>query len=433
MKTGKHYFSLRCKGSNAYHTDGQRFRMTDPVVNIGETADCDIRYDSHGMQPERYASIVRNADGRSWRIVRRSPFADISITGKGPIGYAAPLSDGDLLQVGEQPMTLVFHQHREGDRPAEALWRWAVVALLAVATATMVLLHTGRHPEAIATADVEPLEESLFLIRVDSVCRAMESGGQLTMIPPMKLLDGETPTGTAFLTTDGRIVTARHCVEYWIGSDLDLTTRVTSLSQDNIVRWAIEAETFNQQCNGDSAMRLRVFFSLYDSTGNRRHTLSSTDSRVHTNTDRDGIYMLADFTRDYYWRSVRPYFTDRQMELGDILWIDSIGESGKVALATADDMRHVRNGTPLMVCGYPLTGIGDKKMTATQGTISRRPAATAENLFFEANINHGFSGGPVLVKGEGGVVAIGVVSRVDSVSSGLYKWAVPVTEIAREE
>ena len=59
----------------------------------------------------------------------------------------------------------------------------------------------------------------------------------------------------------------------------------------------------------------------------------------------------------------------------------------------------------------------------------RETKAKTENLFFESNINHGYSGGPVLVKTSGGIAAVGVVSRVDSVSSGLFKWAVPVTEI----
>ena len=31
------------------------------------------------------------------------------------------------------------------------------------------------------------------------------------------------------------------------------------------------------------------------------------------------------------------------------------------------------------------------------------------------------------------LMAIGVVSRVDSISSGLYKWAVPVTEIFKQQ
>ena len=72
-------------------------------------------------------------------------------------------------------------------------------------------------------------------------------------------------------------------------------------------------------------------------------------------------------------------------------------------------------------------------MTFTEGSIRRNAQTEAENLFFESNINHGFSGGPVLMKVGSDIVAIGVVSRVDSISNGLYKWAVPITEINREK
>ena len=277
------------------------------------------------------------------------------------------------------------------------------------------------------------MEESVYLVKVDSVKRFFITNGIEEWIPPTKILEGEAPTGTAFLTTDGKMITARHCVEYWIGANLDLTTKVSTLKNDDIVKWAIESETFNQTHNADSMMQLRVFFSLFDFMGNKKYSFASTDKRVHVNTEKDGIFLLADFTQDYYWRSVRPYFSDRQMELGDILWIDGLSKQGSVRVATEEQINKVKNGTMLMVCGYPMTGIGDKRMTFTEGTIRRNASAENENLFFESNINHGFSGGPVLMKMDGEIVAIGVVSRVDSVSCGLYKWAVPITEIKDEK
>lgn len=442
MKTQKHYFSLRIKGGNAYHSNGERKKLIEPVVNIGETADCDIRFDAGVMVPEYYATIIRNDDGKSWRIVRRSQHVDVQILGKGSIGYVSQLNDGDLIRFEQQAdgtrsegMTLCFHGHfddRYDEEGREDVWKWAVAGLIGLVAIIALALNVNRQ-DGIVAADVEPLEESIFLVKVDSVCRTLVINGNERQVPPMKTLQHETHTGTAFLTTEGMLVTARHCVEYWIGEQLDLTTKVSELDEDDIVRWAIETESFNQTHLGDSLMRLKVFFSLYDFMGSKKYVFCSTDSHVHINTEHDGVFMLADFTQDYYWRSVRPYFTDRQMELGDILWIDGVGEKGKVQLADKTELEHVKSGTRLMVCGFPMTGIGDKRMTFTEGTIRRKAAATAENLFFESNINHGFSGGPVLMKVSHDVVAIGVVSRVDSISSGLYKWAVPVSEVRREK
>ena len=432
MKEQKHYFSLRLKGGNAYHQQGKRLKLTDRIVNIGETPDCDVRYESDGEQPDYYATIILNEDGKSWRIVKRSQHIDISIAGKGTIGYAHQLSDGDIIQFSDQSMALCFHSHYDDkyDEDEKKIpWQWVVAGVLALMAMMAVAVVFGNKRGGISNEDVEPLEESVYIVKVDSVRQVLVANGVEECIAPAKVLAGDAPTGTAFLTTDGKLITARHCVEYWIGTNLDLTTKVAALGEEDIVRWAIETETFNQLHDKDSVRQLQVFFSLFDFMGNKKYSFTSTDKQVHMNKDKDGVFMLADFTQDYYWRSVRPYFKDRQMELGDILWIDGIKEEGKVSLAGPEQMQNVKNGTKLMICGYPMTGIGDKRMTFTEGTIRRNAQTDSENLFFESNINHGFSGGPVLMKAGSDIVAIGVVSRVDSISSGLYKWAVPISEV----
>ena len=438
MSEKKWYISLTCKGSNAFHTDGQRIRLTERTVNIGESADCDVRYENSDFSPEYYATILKNDDGKSWRIVKRSQHVGVSISGKGPVGYASPLADGDIIKFDGQPMTLLFHTHhddqyKENSGSSNKWLRLAVVAACVVA-GIGALLYAFSHEESINEQDVAVFEESIYQIRVDSVQQLLVTGRHEQALRPTKVLDEAAPVGTAFLTTDGIMVTARHCVEYWLGTQLDLTTDVQSLSNDDVVKWAIETETFNQtHAPDDSMMVMRVYFSIYDFMGEKRYRLTSTDGRVHINTAHDAVFLLGDFNEEYYWRSIRPYFVEREMELGDILWIDGFAEKGKVRLATSEDVKKLRNGTRLMVCGYPVTGIGNNTFTSTGGSIRREAKAKTENLFFESNINHGYSGGPVLIKTSGGIVAAGVVSRVDSVSSGLYKWAVPVTEIKLTE
>jgi len=431
MKEQKHYISLRFKGGNAYHQSGKRLKLTERIINIGETVDCDVKYETDCEQPEYYASIIRIEDGKSWRIVKRSQHTDVCIEGKGSIGYAHLLADGDIIQIEGQAMSMVFHSHyddRYDEEDQQNARQWALAGILGVAVVVAALFGIGNKHGSISVEDVEPLEESMCLVKVDSVRRLSFVDGKLTVIPPTKILEGDAPTGTAFLTTDGKLVTARHCVEYWIGTNLDLTTKVNNLDENDIVRWAIETETFNQTHDGDSSM-LQVFFSIFDFMGNKKYSFDTTDKRVHINTDKDGVFLMADFSQESYWRTIKPYFTDRKMELGDILWIDSLKEEGKVKIANTNQMENVKSGTKLMICGYPQTGIGDKRMVSTEGTIRRLASTNTENLFFESNINHGFSGGPVLMKDGNEVIVIGVVSRVDSVSSGLYKLAVPITEV----
>ena len=432
MNEMKHYFSLKFKGSNAFHQNGKQLKLTERVVNIGETADCDVCYQVNGEQPEYYASIIQNEDGKSWRIVKRSTNVEISIAGQGIIGYASQLADGDIIQFAGQQMGLCFHAHydnRYDEEEHDNAWRWVIISVLGLMTIIALAIGISKRQVEIRNEDVEPLEESICLIKVDSVRRILSVKDNDAWLPPTKVLMEEAPTGTAFLTTDGKLITARHCVEYWIGTHLELTTRIDDLEKDDILRWAIEAETFNQTHEADSSMQIQVFFSIYDCMGNKKYGFASTDEQVHFNRDKDGIFLLADFDQDYYWRTIRPYYTNREMELGDILWIDILPERGSIKMASEEQIKDIKIGRKLMVCGYPMTGFGDKRMVFTEGSIRRDFSVDCENLVFEGNINHGFSGGPVLTKAGGDIVAIGVVSRVDSISSGVYKWAVPTTQL----
>lgn len=448
MKERKWYCSLTPKDSNAYHRKGRRLKLTERTVNIGETADCDVRYepllydDSTAQPHDYYATLLRSDDGQHYSLVCRSQQVDVSIDGRGSAGFACELKDGDIIRFDGQAMPLQFHIHHddrynEPDGQTGNLRLWMLSILLVLVGGAALLAHYTRQ-EPISEQDVEPLETSVFLLRVDSVQHVMQTDSTERLLHPTMVVAEGGPTGTAFLTDEGKLVTARHCVEFWVAANLDLTTRLKSLADDDVNRWAIETETFNQTHLGsDSTMLLRTFFSIYNFAGDYRETRCSTDSCVHINKERDGVLLLADFDQASYWRTIRPYFTARDMALGDFLWIDSVsgGEKGSISLATPDELQQLKNGTRLMVCGFPMTSLGDKRVTFTGGVVrqksKRKDADSDPMLYFEANVNHGFSGGPVLMKTSSGrIVAAGIVSRVDSVSSGLYKWAVPVSELS---
>ena len=302
MKENMHYISLTIKGGNAYHQDGKRLKMAERIVNIGESADCDVRYETDCVQPEYYASIIRNDDNSGWRIVKRSQHTDINIVGKGSIGYAYQLVDGDIIHFSNQQMALSFHSHFD-DKYDEVgqnrTWQWAVAGLVGLAAIIAIILNFGNRQDGILAKDIEPLEESVYIIKVDSVRQMLITNSHEELLTPTKVLEDDAPTGTAFLTTDGKLVTARHCVEYWIGTNLDLTTKVADMKKDDIVRWAIETETFNQIHNSDSMMCLQVFFSIFDFMGNIKYSFASTDERVHINKEKDGLFLLADFSQDF--------------------------------------------------------------------------------------------------------------------------------------
>jgi hypothetical protein len=57
VKEQKHYISLRFKGGNTFHQNGKCLKLTERIINIGETADCDVRYETDCQEKEYYASI----------------------------------------------------------------------------------------------------------------------------------------------------------------------------------------------------------------------------------------------------------------------------------------------------------------------------------------------------------------------------------------
>jgi S1-C subfamily serine protease len=119
------------------------------------------------------------------------------------------------------------------------------------------------------------------------------------------------------------------------------------------------------------------------------------------------------------------------MELGDIVYID-VDMTGSIEAADSAMISKLSQSSSIAVLGYPNNSSG-KKATFAAGTIKENRADTlnrvSPDLQFDANITHGFSGGPVFIKTEDkGIVVAGVVSKIDT-DNGIYKKAVPITEI----
>ena len=442
----KNYYSLRLLGSNAFHAKGDVLKTTNKVLNIGETSDCEIRYEADQYEPERYATIVENEDGKSWRLLQRSEHVSAKIAGSGGFGFVHQLKDGDVISFDGQDLELEFHAHFDSNygknglvvelHSNKRLIRGIVAAIAALSIVVFGLAYYLRPDEKVPTIRYDQLQEylsSIYIIRVDSVQWIEATKSDTTLVRPTKIMDSGGAAGTAFLTKDMELITARHCIEYWIGSDIDLTTKVKNLPDDDIVKWAILSEKFMQEReNEDVSQQLRVFFSIYEEQMPDEPIFSfcSTDCNVHINRHHDGILQLADFSDDYYWRTVRPYFSDLEMELGDIVYID-VNIAGKIETADSASIAQLNQSSDVAVLGYPNNASG-KKVTFATGTIKENRADTLNrvnpDIQFDANITHGFSGGPVFIRVNDKVVVAGVVSKIDT-DNGIYKKAVPITEI----
>lgn len=449
------YFTLKLKGTTPHRGGTGGLRSGDVVtctgssLTIGETADCEVRYPSlqPQYQPEYYATILRSADGQRWHIVKRSAHVDVSIMGHGGFAYACQLHDGDTIVFGGQRQTVQFHAHYDAnyaktpDNHRFLPYAFMAIVLLVVLVGGWLLFR--QTPAAIMPDEAAQLEESVFLVRVDSVEYVVGTSQYEEVVATLHFESGDNPVGTAFLTDDGRLVTARHCVEYWLGEPVELTTKIVNLDDDDIIRWAALAETFNYEHEGSDTLQL---LRSYCSVWAPRHTatptsppdfepvfrFTSTDDSVHINRERDGIITLDDFTHRYYWRTVTPYFSRRDMELGDIMYV-SVSRKGQFELADSAFFRSLKREEPLAIYGFPENDAQVKAIDFEAGNLKMwHPGKSLnENLVHSGQLTHGHSGGPVLVRGgKSGFVVIGVVSKVDNLNDNLMM-SVPVTAMQR--
>ena len=442
MKQAKWYYSLKYKGGNSFHKNGDSDNFTGRTIYIGETVDCDIRFENDGFKPELYATIIQNSDDKSWCIVKNSSHVEINISGKGSIGYVSQLTDGDVIHIAGKQMSLLFNTHYDCNylrKHKSSHYRFFITTLIVLCAAflsTIFLFKNSDKENNFNEQDVAELESYIYQISVDSVKFIKvykENKLRIEETIQTKILSDSFPKGTAFLTTGGYFVTARHCVEYWIGENFDLTVDPENLEKDDIRRWAIEAESSKMACEDSVSYFIKVFCSIYDFLGNKVSNFTSTDTdTIYINNEHDGIFQLANFEKEYYWRTIRPYFNDMSMSLGDIIIIKApeVDVKGAIKLGNKEDLKASVRGTNLVMCGFPVTEGNRSNVIFAKGVV-KQDCNDSTIILMEADINHGFSGAPVLKKTKNGIVAIGVVSKVDSTSGGLYKWAVPVTEIQK--
>lgn len=447
MNSKDMYYSIRFMEGNAFHAKDDVLNTSEEVLNIGEYPDCPIRYEtSGGYEPEYYATIIKNEDSEGWRIVKRSQFIDVDIAGNGGFGYVHQLKDGDIISFGEGKMSLQFNLHQEGDysdtgikivRQSNHRLLYAIAALVSLVAAGVGYLFYDRWNQTDLHQDVKAFSSSVYIIMADSVQLVKVYEGKEEQIGETKDLayTGEREIGTAFLTTEGKLVTARHCIEFWLNRKINRITNVAQLDDDDIVKWAIKASTYMycREDQNDTVMALKTYCSVYlpDSLDSPLFVFHSQEPRVHINRVHDIISTVPDYSGNFYWLSIIPRNNDREAELGDIAYID-VGEKGTIVLADSMGLSNIAEGTDIVFLGFPQNGMGDRALMYEDGHITREVAKDGinQNLYVKGEINPGFSGGPVMARINDEIVTIGVTSRVDSISNGVYKWVVPVSEIA---
>lgn len=404
---------------------------TDRTAIIGQTDGCDMKVINHTpYADEIFAKIVPNREGDGWHLVKVTRHWPISVNGV-EINRVHYLNDGDVLDFpnancrfniveGRQDSPAVVHIHKRN-----GMLLWGIVAAIAVIAAVVGYRIYDTSRENITSAMLAEIEASLFTTRVDSlqlICGDSVAGSYSY---------ASGPTGTAFLTSDSLIVTARHCLQPW----LNMVVPHDYAKIPDIREWPVEmalfAETRNQLADS-ATYRIRSFLTLTDEQG---VSFPISSDRFAINYDSDEIVELGSYSTPQYWRSISHRYSRSDMMLGDIA-VAKHSEAGRIPLASHDDLPRLlaHKGTRLDFFGHPESGVSGNRLDRQTDEL-RLPISALETdstrIFMLAHggaLTPGFSGGPVIVRDGLGFKAVGVISVVDE-KNGNRSYSVPTSEI----
>lgn len=458
----KRYYSLRFERNDTLHHAGEQVLNSDSPLRIGQTETCDIKLNNPSQFEDALIAVIeKRENNQGWNLIRISPFKEHEVRVNGtPINYVHHLDDGDRISFEGQRQELTFNIREDalynapglvmlGRKNNRPLIAW--MALLSLTIIGFVLYQLYHRP--MSQDMIDSAKQSVFQIRVDSIQLLVFQGDSSYIKKTARIdIDFEKENGTAFLTTDSDLVTARHCIQPWLNLPNETVMDTANYDTPLPIRMALEATTRNiiAESMGDDSTwwQMVSYCSLRKPEFSDSIVLSVNSNDFFFNDSRDHIIEYGDFEHQYFWRSlkVRPRRTN--MMLGDIAYLpDSIshfGRKGNITMATKEEMQKLcqRANRPLIILGRTTHEVtnGSIKIELEEKQALLQMALTQNNfedgypnvvIAHDGTIGPGFSGGPVLTRhGLNGWRVIGVVSVMDKSSKDWY-YSVPISEIER--
>lgn len=415
----KHY---TLSGRNGIYT-----AVTNRVTVIGQKEGCDVKIINHSQYEDViFAKIIPNRDDDGWHIVKVSSYYPILVNGI-EMNRVHFLQDGDNIEVpnaafrfnireGKQLAPSVTHIHKN----SKLSW-FLVAAIVLIAVVVGYRIYESQR-DNLTDSMKHQIEASLFTTRVDS----------LHLICGDSLIDtysyASSPIGTAFLTSDSLLVTARHCIQPWLNQVLpEDYSKIPDMS-DWPIASALSAETYNQ-LNDSSDYKIISYMTFTDENGD---SFCISSRSFFINYDYDDIVELGTYSDSKYWRSISHRYTRRDMMLGDVV-ATKFDKAGHIPLATTEDIRRllVDRNVKLHFFGHPEAAVTGSSIDYKSDNL--RVELTEENghisvLAHEGGLTPGFSGAPVIVRDGVGFKAVGVASVIDEKNQN-RSYSVPVSEV----
>lgn len=409
--TTNHY-AIRFRNGDGLHKRGDIQFFGNGVTYIGQTPECGLKLPPHQQFADCcYAVIKTDAASGERYIIRQEQKADICINGT-PLGIAAVLNDNDRITFDN---TAVIYTVEKGEKPQVTYIKhknpkalWCAIALIVAALAAIILRPKEMEKSVFETYAHEI--ESIYKIEADTLIVTKAGMDTLAIIPLPR-----AEVGSGFVTQCGYFVTARHCIEFWLGYENELKPDFNSI-ESPFVKWAIEAEA-------DPTLHLTATLKIIDSHDN---VYCYTSDDFVMDKSRDNIYECGDFKNEYLWRSIISRYEDMDAELGDAAIMEWKHGKGNIRLAEPDLILNVQRDITLQSFGYPQQHSKQRAtLTADNGCMYFAPESADDILYCKSAFDKGFSGAPVFIADKDRKSAIGIVSRLES----NYTVIVPVSQI----
>ncbi|MDR1115829.1 MAG: FHA domain-containing protein [Tannerella sp.] len=473
--SGKTYFILEHKVSSKFHKAGESQEIIVNQIELGRDSRCQVRFDeSFNTVSRRHAAIVREGD--MWKLVQLSTTNSTFLNGKkiqrewylqngdeiqlainGPkLGFIIPTGNRATVgSIGLSRRLSLFRQ--QALRPYRRVITILTVALiLAIGSGTgysvwqkmendKIFAKLKQQTEELFDKNKE-LQELVTLAeeenkRQDSIMNVMKNrpaiipsqniANQIALVKEDVYLiittcymqvggtvkEIGTSSGTGFMLSDGRFVTARHCVESWLFSESPEANMMTA--------------TYPEMCTVYSIIH------AYNSKS-EQFTLRSSDFVI----DRSLDVVTAFGGRDENGTLIKIRLAwpvplglgpigSEEMYAHDWAYARISRKSNLTADYAASAT--LRAGEELHMLGFP-RGLGVADGPQMIEPIYNKMSVSRDNLnstgciMVSQGVEHGNSGGPLFLMKNGKLVVVGIVSRGDS-HTEQYNHLVPIRQI----
>lgn len=457
--SGRQFFILQHKDSSRYHQAGESQKIIIDQIELGRAKECQIRYDDETwpIVSRRHAAIEKDATG--WKIVPLSQTNSTLVNGKvvntawylqngdeiqlsigGPrLGFIVPAGNQSLVSsiklterlnlfreqalrpyktaIGVLCSVLVlaccvggyFIWDANDQLKAERIARQNLVADIAKQRETDSLARIKAQHKADSLKKVADIllarmrNDELFKERIAAAKKDVFAVVTEVMIQLGDETYSMTSLGTGFLLSDGRFVTARHCVQPWMYDtgagmrayalskmfeDVKITSTVTAYSTSE--KFIFSSNDF--VC--DTSYDITFPFSL-DIAG---RTIQLEGHSASPLRNSEGQQLGSDKMYGSDWA-----YTTKTSRRGSLSYDSSLS-------------RNMKAGQAVHVLGFPAgLGFGDGKTMVepiyNQMYVSRDGLNDSRCIMVSEGVAHGNSGGPVFAYVNGQLSVVGIVSR----------------------